>query len=48
MRPRTCSDEQILEAAANVVALKPADWTLSDVAGQVNLTAATLVQRFGS
>jgi hypothetical protein len=47
-RPRTCSDQAILDAAATVVAAKPADWTLADVGRLVFLSAATLVQRFGS
>lgn len=46
-RPRTCTDEDVLKAAAHVVAKNP-DWTLRDVGDQAGLSAATLVQRFGS
>jgi AcrR family transcriptional regulator len=48
-RPRTIDDARILEAAGQVVARHgPARFTLADVASEVGLSAATLVQRFGS
>jgi len=51
MRPRTrtISDDDILAAAAQVVArLGSADMTLADVGQEVGLAPATLLQRFGS
>jgi AcrR family transcriptional regulator len=48
-RPRTASDESILDAAFRAIArLGPAKVTLADVAQEAGLAAATLVQRFGS
>lgn len=48
-RPRTVSDQQILAAAARVLGrIGPARLTLADVAGDVGLVPATLLQRFGS
>jgi AcrR family transcriptional regulator len=48
-RPRTASDEAILDAAYRVITrLGPANLTLADVAAEVGLSPATLVQRFGS
>jgi AcrR family transcriptional regulator len=48
-RPRTVDDSRILEAAGRIITrLGPARFTLADVAGEVGLSAATLVQRFGS
>ncbi len=48
-RPRTASDAAILEAAHRVIArVGPARLTLADVAGEVGLSPATLLQRFGS
>jgi AcrR family transcriptional regulator len=48
-RPRTASDETILDAAYRVITrLGPAKLTLADVAAEAGLSAATLVQRFGS
>jgi AcrR family transcriptional regulator len=48
-RPRTVSDEVILEATARVIGeLGPSRFTLADVAEQVGLSPATLVQRFGT
>jgi AcrR family transcriptional regulator len=48
-RPRTVSDEDILAATAAAIGrLGPSRFTLADVAGEVGLSAATLVQRFGS
>lgn len=48
-RPRTVDDQEILFAAHQaVVRLGPAKFTLADVAEEVGLAPATLVQRFGS
>lgn len=48
-RPRTISDEAILQAAARAVGVHGAGGlTLGVVAGEVGLAPATLVQRFGS
>jgi AcrR family transcriptional regulator len=48
-RPRTVSDEAILEATFRVISrFGPADLTLAHVAKEVGLSPATLLQRFGS
>lgn len=48
-RPRRLPDSAILDAAAKVVnRTGPERFTLADVGGEVGLSAATLVQRFGS
>ena len=48
-RPRTVSDAQILAAAVRAMSrLGPARLTLAAVATEAGLSAATLVQRFGS
>ena len=48
-RPRSLSNAVILAAAARVlVRVGPARLTLADVAGEVGLVPATLIQRFGS
>ena len=48
-RPRTVDDATILEAAGRVISrYGPAGFTLADVAGEVGLSAAALVRRFGS
>jgi AcrR family transcriptional regulator len=48
-RPRTVSDEQIIAGAARVIGrVGPARLTLAQVGREVGLSAATLVQRFGS
>ena len=48
-RPRTIDDAAVLTAAAEVVnRIGPARLTLQSVADEVGLSAATLVQRFGS
>jgi AcrR family transcriptional regulator len=48
-RPRTVSDEEILGATHRVISRRgPATFTLADVATEVGLSPATLVQRFGS
>lgn len=48
-RPRTVEDAAILEAAVTVIGrIGPDRLTLADVGEQAGLSAATLVQRFGS
>jgi AcrR family transcriptional regulator len=48
-RSRTVPDEDILEATARVIGrVGPSRFTLADVAAEVGLAPATLVQRFGS
>ncbi|HJR63072.1 MAG TPA: helix-turn-helix domain-containing protein [Gemmatimonadaceae bacterium] len=48
-RPRTVPDEVILEATARVIGrLGPSRFTLADVGAEAGLSAATLVQRFGT
>jgi AcrR family transcriptional regulator len=48
-RPRTVSDADILNAAGRaIIRLGPVKLTLADVAREVGLAPATLVQRFGS
>ena len=48
-RPRETSDADILAAAARAVSrLGPAKLTLAEVAAEARVSAATLVQRFGS
>ena len=48
-RPRQASDEDILKAAFRAIArLGPAKLTLADVAAEAGVSAAALVQRFGS
>jgi len=48
-RPRLASDEDILMAAFRAIArLGPARLTLADVAREAGVSAAALVQRFGS
>ena len=48
-RPRTVADADILTALHAVVGrIGPSRMTLADVASEVGLSAATLVQRFGS
>lgn len=48
-RPRTVSDEDILAAALRAMTrLGPVKLTLAEVAKEAGLSAATLVQRFGS
>lgn len=48
-RPRQASDEDILRAAFRAIArLGPAKLTLADVAREAGISAAALVQRFGS
>ena len=48
-RPRTVSDEDILAAAARAMSkVTPTRFTLADVAREVGLAPATLLQRFGS
>lgn len=48
-RPRTVSNADILAATRRVIArVGPARLTLAEVAGEVGLVPATLIQRFGS
>jgi AcrR family transcriptional regulator len=48
-RPRQASDEEILKAAFRAIARHgPARLTLADVAKEAGISAAALVQRFGS
>ncbi|HKH74212.1 MAG TPA: TetR/AcrR family transcriptional regulator [Vicinamibacterales bacterium] len=48
-RPRTIADEKIIAAAAKVIGrVGPGNLTLADVGKEAGLSAATLVQRFGS
>ena len=48
-RPRTVTDDQILAATARAMArVPPTKFTLTDVAREVGLAPATLLQRFGS
>src|SRR5687767_14789249 len=48
-RPRQASDQDILMAAFRAITrLGPARLTLADVAGEASVSAAALVQRFGS
>jgi AcrR family transcriptional regulator len=48
-RPKTVSDEQILAATARVIGRTgPQRLTLAEVGSEVGLSAATLLQRFGS
>src|SRR6185436_3780141 len=48
-RPRQNTDIEILQAAFRAIArLGPNKLTLADVAREANVTAASLVQRFGS
>ena len=46
-RPKTVSDEGVLEAAVAVLAREGMGFTLTDVARSVGLSRATLIQRFG-
>lgn len=46
-RPKTKSDEAVLSAALEVMARRGTAFTLSDVATAVELSRATLIQRFG-
>jgi AcrR family transcriptional regulator len=48
-RPRTKDDGAILEAAGRIILrVGPGKFTLADIAREAGLSAATLVQRFGS
>jgi AcrR family transcriptional regulator len=48
-RPRTVTDDEILSATARAMSkVPPTRFTLADVAREVGLAPATLVQRFGS
>jgi AcrR family transcriptional regulator len=47
-RPRTTSDEDILAATHRVISHVGPRFTLADVAKEIGLAPATLIQRFGS
>jgi len=48
-RPRTVSDEDLINATIRIMSrLGPVKLTLAEVAKEAGVTAATLVQRFGS
>ncbi len=48
-RPRKQSDDELVAAALRAIAARgPHDLTLADVAAEAGVSAATLVQRFGS
>ncbi|MFP5318490.1 MAG: TetR/AcrR family transcriptional regulator [Acidimicrobiia bacterium] len=48
-RPRTASDDDILDAAARAISRAgPGRLTLASVAAEVGITAAAILQRFGS
>lgn len=48
-RPRKVSDEEVFGAVYGLMnRLGPGQWTLTDVAREVGVTASALVQRFGS
>ena len=47
-RPRATSDEDLLKAVHAVVTRLGPNLTLADVAKEAGVSAATLVQRFGS
>lgn len=47
-RPKTVSDESILQAALDLLGEKGASFTLTDIAQRVGLSRATLIQRFGN
>jgi AcrR family transcriptional regulator len=47
-RPRTASDEDILAATYRVISSVGPRFTLADVAKEIGLAPATLLQRFGS
>src|SRR5438874_1637498 len=46
-RPKSISDEAVLDAAFAVMVTKGPDYTLADVAAAAGIAPATLVQRFG-
>jgi AcrR family transcriptional regulator len=48
-RPRTTSDDEILDATARAIsAVGPSALTLADVAREAGIAPATVIQRFGS
>ena len=47
-RPRTASDAEILAATQRVISSVGPRFTLADVAKEIGLAPATLIQRFGS
>lgn len=46
-RPKTVSDVEVIEAALATLAEKGPTFTITDIADRVNLSRATLIQRFG-
>jgi TetR/AcrR family macrolide resistance operon transcriptional repressor len=46
-RPKTVSDREVLTAALQVLGSRGPGFTLTDLAEQVGLSRATLIQRFG-
>ena len=46
-RPKTVSDDDVLNAAIEVLARVGADFTLTEVARAIGLSRPTLIQRFG-
>ncbi len=47
-RPKTVSDQDVISAALLLLEQKGSAFTLSDIARSVNLSRATLIQRFGN
>ncbi len=47
-RPRTITDERLLEALAQVIAARGPGFTVADVAAQAGVSVGTVGQRFGS
>lgn len=47
-RPRTLTDERLLDAAAAAIGRRGPAFTLADVGREAGVAAGTLVQRFGS
>ncbi|NJN35810.1 MAG: TetR/AcrR family transcriptional regulator [Nitrospiraceae bacterium] len=46
-RPKTVSDLEVMDHALGILAEKGMGFTLTDLAGRVGLSRATLIQRFG-
>ncbi|MBC7148144.1 MAG: TetR/AcrR family transcriptional regulator [Rhizobium sp.] len=46
-RPKTVSDQEVLTAALQVLGKRGPGFTLTDLAEQVGLSRATIIQRFG-
>jgi AcrR family transcriptional regulator len=47
-RPRTITDERLLDALAQVIATKGPGFTVADVAAHAGVSVGTVAQRFGS